>query len=125
MNESNLSDDALAELLTLTVEVNDYGTTYYRNQSEQVHRVHGPAIIYETGGCVWYLNSRIHRTGGPAVEYSDGSKEWFHHGTLHREDGPAVEWSDGDCDWWLNGEHLDGEAEYTAQLVLLSLPSKR
>ena len=124
MNKSNLSDDALAELMTLTVTVTKDGTRY-RNSDGQLHRVHGPAIIYETGGCVWYLNSHIHRTGGPAVEHSDGSRYWYQHGNRHREDGPAVEWSDGDCDWWLNGEQLDGEAEYTAQLVLLSLPSKR
>ena len=31
MNESNLSDDALAELLTLTVIVNRLGATIYRN----------------------------------------------------------------------------------------------
>ena len=124
MNKSNLSDDALAELMTLTVTVTKDGTRY-RNSDGQLHRVHGPAVISSRGGEGWYQNGKPHRTGGPAVEYSDGSKEWCHHGTLHRDDGPAVEWADGECKWYLNGKCFNGEAEYTAQLVLLSLPSKR
>ena len=98
----NSTDDDLAELLTLNRAVDTMGIIRYRNSAGQ-----------------------LHRTGGPAVEYSDGSKEWFHHGTLHRDDGPAVEWADGECEWYLNGKCFNGEAEYTAQLVLLSLPSKR
>ena len=119
-----MSDDVISELLTLSVVVNQYGSVCYTNSAGLRHRKYGPALIW-AGGHVWYLNGRIHRTGGPAVEYSDGSKEWFHHGTLHRDDGPAVEWADGECEWYLNGKCFNGEAEYTAQLVLLSLPSKR
>ena len=86
MNETNLSDDALAELLTLTVEVNRWGTTIYCNHLGQKHRVHGPAIIYP-----------------------GGEKRWYQHDRLHREDGPAIEWGDGRNDWLLNGEYLTEE----------------
>ena len=49
MNESNPSDAALAELLTLTVEVNQWGATIYRNHLGQLHRIHGPAVEYTDG----------------------------------------------------------------------------
>ena len=86
MNNSSLSDDALAELLTLTMEVGSHGTTTYRNHLGQKHRVHGPAIIYP-----------------------GGEKRWYQHDRLHREDGPAIEWGDGRNDWLLNGEYLTEE----------------
>ena len=65
MNESNHSDDALAELLSLTVEVNQWGATIYRNQQGRIHRVHGPAVIW-AGGKSWYQNGLHHRTDVPA-----------------------------------------------------------
>ena len=84
MNESNLSDVALAELLTLTVEVDKYGTTVYRNSNSQIHRIHGPAIIFKYGTEEWWLN-----------------------GLRHREDGPAMT-TFGDYGWFLHGVHIPG-----------------
>ena len=84
MNESNLSDEALAELLSLNVGVNGNGTTMYRNHLGQLHRTLGPAVILvDGGGQLWYQNGRRHRTDGPAVVDDNGYREW-----------------------WLNGEHL-------------------
>ena len=77
MNKSNLSDDALAELLTLTVEVNDYGTTYYRNHLGHCHRIHGPAVITSCGTRYWYLDGKRHRVHGPAMEHPEGLKRWY------------------------------------------------
>ena len=105
MNEPNLSDDALAELLTLTVEVNDYATVY-RNHLGQLHRIHGPAVIWRGGSKHWYQNGHLHRIHGPAVIYSEGDVYWYQNGWLHREDGPAVIYHDGRKHWYLNGEHL-------------------
>ena len=85
MNESSLSDAALAELLTLTVEVDEYATIY-RNHLGQKHRVHGPAVIWAGGGKGWFLDGKRHRT-----------------------DGPAIEWPDGDNLWYLNDEHITEE----------------
>ena len=77
MNESNPSDAALAELLTLTVEVDEYGTTYYRNQQGQLHRIHGPAIIYPNGSEYWFRHGERHRTDGPAINWANGTKWWY------------------------------------------------
>ena len=77
MNESNPCDAALAELLTLTVEVNQWGTTIYCNHLGQKHRVHGPAVIRVNGGKSWWLNGKRHRTDGPAVERANGNHEWW------------------------------------------------
>ena len=48
--------DAIAELLTLTVEVNKQGTRIYRNSVGLLHRIHGPAIELANGTRRWYLN---------------------------------------------------------------------
>ena len=92
MNESNPSDAALAELLTLTVSVNALGTTIYRNHLGQKHRVHGPSVIWE-----------------------DGSKSWYQNDKCHRVDGPATIWATGEYEWWLNGEYLT-EAQWNARI---------
>ena len=86
MNGHEQSDDALAELLTLTMEVDEYGDTRYRNHLGQFHRIHGPAVIWAGGGKGWFLDGKRHRT-----------------------DGPAIEWSDGDNLWYLNDEHITEE----------------
>ena len=80
MNESNPSDAALAELLSLTMEVNDNGATIYRNQHGHCHRIHGPAVIWADGDCEWYQNDLLHRTDGPALTWPDGDKYWYLNG---------------------------------------------
>ena len=77
MNESNPSDAALAELLTLTVEVDDWGNTIYRNHLGQLHRIHGPAIVWADGAKYWYQNGRRHRTDGQAVETLGDFTAWY------------------------------------------------
>ena len=86
MNEPDLSDAALAELLTLTMSTNRYGDTIYHNHLGLLHRVHGPAVILPSGSTMWYM-----------------------HGKRHRTDGPAVKWTDGDVTWFLNGEEFTEE----------------
>ena len=83
MNESNLSDVALAELLTLNMKVDSRGNTAYRNQLDQVHRTHGPAMVF-----------------------SNGTKRWYQNGLLHRTDGHAIVWANGDQEWWLGGYYM-------------------
>ena len=68
------SSDALAELLTLVLTVNEFGTRVYRNSSGERHRHHGPAVEWADGTRRWYLNGeylterefheRIKRRGG-------------------------------------------------------------
>ena len=77
MNESNQSSEALAELLTLTVETDCWESTVYRNQLGQIHRALGPAVISASGEEEWYRNGQRHRTDGPAVNLSNGYKSWY------------------------------------------------
>ena len=73
-----MSDDALAELLTLTVEVDWWGATVYRNHLGQIHRVHGPAVIWPYGSKDWYLDGKRHRTDGPAIVWPNGAlSRWY------------------------------------------------
>ena len=78
MNESQLSDQSLAELLTLTVEVDEYATCY-RNHLGQLHRIHGPAVIWRDGSKHWYIMGKRHRDDGPAVVNRDGTEYWYQH----------------------------------------------
>ena len=80
MNESKLSDECLAELLTLNVEVNEGGSTIYRNHLGQKHRVHGPAVIHTDGTTSWWLNGKRHRDHGPAVVKANGQRHWYLNG---------------------------------------------
>ena len=77
-----MTDEALAELLTLTRTVDERGTITYRDSAGRVHRTHGPAVIH-----------------------ADGTQIWFRDGLLHRSDGPAVVRISGECYWWLDGGH--------------------
>ena len=86
MNESNPSDQELAELLSLTMKVGSHGTTTYRNHLGQKHRVHGPAIIYPGGEKRWYQHDRLHREDGPAVIYWDGIQRWLLNGKYLTEE---------------------------------------
>ena len=106
MNNSSLSDDALAELLTLTMEVGQWGSTVYRNQLGQRHRILGPAVINSSGYNAWYVEGQLHRTDGPAIIYPGGDMYWYQNDQLHREDGPAVIYWDGIQRWFLNCKEL-------------------
>ena len=103
MNESNPSDEILAELLTLTREVGTNGIIRYRNSEGQLHRVHGPAVIYPDGTECWCQHGNRHRVDGPAVIYPDGTEYWYQHGDRHRTDGPAVIYKDGAEYWFQDG----------------------
>ena len=48
------SDESLAELLTLTREVDADGTIRYLNSAGQRHRTHGPAVILPNGDLHWF-----------------------------------------------------------------------
>lgn len=106
INESDLSDTALAELLSLTVEVNEDGDIEYRNHLGQLHRIHGPAVVRHTGTMRWCYYGQLHRTNGPAVIWADGEEWWYLNDLRHRADGPAVIYVNGKCEWWLDGHYV-------------------
>jgi hypothetical protein len=74
-------------------------------------------------GTKWWKNKdgKFHRLDGPAIEFTDGYKNWYVNGILHREDGPAVIDHIGENEWYLRGvryksketffEHLSEEAK--------------
>jgi hypothetical protein len=71
-----------------------------------LHRLDGPAVIWEDGEQSWYQFGRLHREDGPAVECANGYKAWYQNGELHRVDGPAVEYFRGDAlilEYWVEG----------------------
>jgi len=51
----------------------------------------------------------LHRLAGPAAIYQNGTKEWRQNGKLHRIDGAAVEFNDGEKEYYINGKRLDEE----------------
>ncbi len=88
----------------LIKKINSYGTIYYRNEQNQLHREDGPTIEYANGDKYWYQNDKLHREDGPALEWSNGDKFWYQNGKFHREDGPAVEHANGDKYWYYNNQ---------------------
>ena len=109
------SSDAIAELLTLTLTVDQWGDRIYRNSNGQKHRQHGPAVECADGTKSWFLNGELHRVDGPAIEWANGDKSWWLNGQRHRIDGPAIEWDDGSKAWYLDGQHLS-EGEFHDRL---------
>ena len=81
-----MSEQEVFDALTYRIEVNEYGTRRYYNAAGQLHRLDGPAVIYQYGLMFWYQNGLRHRTDGPAVEYSDGDKVWYINGEGLTED---------------------------------------
>ena len=104
-----MSHDALIDALSCTIETRGDGAVVYRNAEGQLHRIHGPAVIYPDGEEHWYQNGVLHRLDGPAVVYYSGTKAWYRNGKLHRTDGPAVIYPTGDLHWFLNDMRLSEE----------------
>ena len=89
-----------------TVVINDEGTFWYKEGTDVLHRVGGPAAEYKDGRKSWCRNGKLHREDGPAIERADGSKSWWLNGKRHREDGPSVECGNGHKEWHLHGNWL-------------------
>lgn len=72
----------------------------------KLHRIDGPAIIYDNGTIKWYQNGKRHREDGPAFEYYNGMKYWYYNDQLHRLDGPAVEFPNYKKTWYYYGKEI-------------------
>ena len=81
-----MPEQAVFDELRYHIEVNTYGTRWYRNAMGQLHRDDGPAVEWSNGTKSWYQNGLRHRTDGPAIEYSDVGKAWFINGVELTED---------------------------------------
>jgi hypothetical protein len=102
----------------MRIETNSYGTTWYYNDLNQLHREDGPAIEYADGTKCWYRNNQRHREDGTAIEYANGDKYWFRNDQRHREDGPAVEWANGRKEYWLLDIQYATKKDYLQRLKL-------
>ncbi len=58
--------------------------------NDKLHRVGGPAIIYDYGTKEYYNHGKLHRDDGPAIITDRDVKKWYKHGKLHRDNGPAI-----------------------------------
>ena len=74
-NQSKL--DQLAEELILRRKIDNYGIVSYYNENNELHRVHGPAVIFTSGSKYWLQNDKRHRLDGPAVIFTNGDKYWY------------------------------------------------
>ena len=89
------SDSALAELLTLNCRIGQFGETIYTNSDGQLHRVHGPAVVYPNGSEFWFQCGQHHRIDGPASIYADGLRRWY----LNHTEYTQAEWLKLVKDW--------------------------
>jgi len=71
---------------------------------------------------VEYYNDKgeLHRENGPAIEYNNGHKLFFINGLKHREDGPAVEWN-GRRIYYLNGKRYIEQSDYNDEIIQIKL----
>ena len=131
--------------MTSTLETDQYGNKFWRNEIGQYHKENGPAqemingdkfwykkgkLHRENGAAVyneevdkdkyWFINGQLHREDGPAIEIANGNKVWYIYGKLHREDGPAIENIDGFNKWYLNDEKLSKE-DYHLHLINMKI----
>ena len=84
---------------------------------------HHIVVDQRTGIRRYYNNSgQLHRLDGPAVIWRDGSEAWFHNGKLHRTTGPAVALTNRTTTWWIHGVQYTKQ-EYYTQLKTLEQTS--
>lgn len=60
-----------------------------------------------TGKPMYRKAGHLHRLDGPAVVWDDGTQLWFFEGKLHRDGGPAVHGGPGRSEHWREGVRLD------------------
>lgn len=91
----------------LTLKIDDVGTKRWYNESNELHRTDGPAMIYSDGSKYWSKNGVYHRDDGPAFEDVYGTKIWYQYGKFHRIDGPAIEYADGTTSWYVRDQDIN------------------
>jgi len=64
----------------------------------------GYCYIESTQEHQWRLNGKLHRLDGPAVIYDSGTEVWYKHGKLHRIGGPSIIYGGDDAKLY----HIEG-----------------
>ncbi len=123
VKDNTMKGKSLWDLLPMVVieKIREYGYIIeYRDnmqrkvwkQDHVLHRLGGPAVIWENGTQEWYKNGKPHREGDrPAVVHADNTQYWYKNGKPHRGgDKPAVILPDGTRKWCTHGMlHRDGD----------------
>ena len=80
------SEEEVYDALKYRVDVSPIsGTRRYYNNSGQLHRLDGPAVIWRDGSEAWFHNGKLHRTTGPAVALTNRTTTWWIHGVQYTE----------------------------------------
>lgn len=96
---------------------------YKDDNFSTLHRVDGPAVVYEISGTQeWWADGVQHREDGPAVETGNGAKQWWVNGKRHCLDGPAMVWPDGSQKWFLFGEYVTRQKHFEFRRYLEAHP---
>ena len=69
-----MPEQAVFDELRYHIEVNTYGTRWYRNAMGQLHRDDGPAVEWSNGTKSWYQNGLRHRTDGLQLSTQTAAK---------------------------------------------------
>jgi hypothetical protein len=57
--------------------INEFGTKRWFNDKGELHRIDGPAIIFDNGDKAWFFHGKLHRTDGPTIENNNGNNFWY------------------------------------------------
>jgi hypothetical protein len=57
-------------------EIDTYGTSRWRNEKRELHRLDGPAVEQSSGYKGWFVGGKLHRLDGPAIEWPSGFALW-------------------------------------------------
>lgn len=83
--------------------IEEDGTKVWKLNDGTIHKEGKPAMVYNGGIEIWYINGLMHREDGPAYD-SESYKEWRINNQLHRENEPAiVDNILNNKEWWTNG----------------------
>ena len=116
-----MTEQETFERLSLRYEKYEYGERWY-NQFNQLHRVHGPAVVLNDGSRFYYQEDILHREDDlPAVEKVDGTRKWFNLGARHRLVGPAAIYPDGRKFYFIMGQAYKREKFYQDPRVIEAL----
>ena len=73
-------------------EIDKWGTIFYYNEKNKLHREEGPAMEFASGTREWYKNGNRHREEGPAREFAGGEKEYWYNNVKYPEIETDEEW---------------------------------
>ena len=70
--------------------------------------------VYHRSGTVRWLDDEryVHRVDGPASVWDDGTQWWFRHGRAHFAYGPAILYASGSLAWYEDGFRLRRRKPY-------------